>query len=85
MTTINKSTQLYNIRTNVGKLINTDLNLKHSKLQPPMQSIKEDIWTGRIPENTDSNMQPLPTTSEEGNPVLVYCISNLFKCIITDK
>ena len=38
MNTINKSTQLYNIRTNVGKLINTDLNLKHSISKPKFKA-----------------------------------------------
>lgn len=43
-----------NIRTNVGKLINTDLNSIHIKIKPPLTEEQSDLWQNRIRKtNTD--------------------------------
>ena len=43
-----------NIRTNVGKLINTDLNSIHIKIKPPLTEEQPDLWQNRIRKtNTD--------------------------------
>ena len=82
---MNKSTKLYNIRTKVGALIDVDLNLKHSKLEPPIQTIKKDIWTNRIHNNGDSSIPPPSSKTKKDNNLSLCCISNIFKCIITDN
>ncbi len=43
-----------NIRTNVGKLIDTDLNSIHIKIKPPLTEEQSDLWHNRIRrENSD--------------------------------
>ncbi len=37
-----------NIRTNVGKLINIDLNSIHIKIKPPLTEEQPDLWHNRI-------------------------------------
>lgn len=37
-----------NIRTNVGKLINIDLNSHHRKIKPPLTEEQSDLWQNRI-------------------------------------
>ena len=45
-----------NIRTNVGKLINTDLNSIHIKIKPPLTEEQSDLWKNRIRrDNSDIN------------------------------
>ena len=45
-----------NIRTNVGKLINTDLNSIHIKIKPPLIEQQPDLWHNRIRrDNSDIN------------------------------
>ena len=38
----------YKIRTNVGKLIGTDLNSVHAKLNPPIKQVDINLWKDRI-------------------------------------
>ncbi len=43
-----------NIRTNVGKLIDTDLNSIHIKIKPALTEEQSDLWHNRIRrENSD--------------------------------
>ena len=37
-----------NIRTKVGKLIGTDLNSVHAKLNPPIEQVNINLWKDRI-------------------------------------
>lgn len=40
------------LRIKVGKLINTDLNLIHSKLKIPLADIDNKLWDNKIKDST---------------------------------
>lgn len=54
-----------NIRTNVGKLINTDLNSIYIKINPPLTEEQSDLWQNRIRrDNSDINKKVTHIVSE---------------------
>ena len=72
----NEITKLYNIRKNVSKHINTDLNLLHAKIKPTMLECNPNLWENRIPKNTEHELIPhllTPTPS-------TVCPLNIFNC-----
>ena len=72
-TLINNNSDIDNtlVRTNVGKLINTDLNLIHNKIKKPLADINYNLWTDRVRGRSE------PPHIVENNYFTRFCI---FKC-----
>jgi len=72
----NEITKLYNIRKNVSKHINTDLNLLDAKIKPTMTECNPNLWENRITRNPEDKLlphllTPMPSTG---------CPLNIFNC-----
>lgn len=80
-TLINNNSDIDNtlVRTNVSKLINTDLNLIHRKIKKPLADINTRLWKDRIQDG------PYLPSMIENNNLSWSCIFNIltfdmFKC-----